>query len=73
MERLIIVFAVLAVCGLVGFIFCACKVASWSDAQMIEYQKRHRIKKLEINKSYSKVTKRLVKKMNEIIDYINEV
>lgn len=62
----ILIFVIIAI--LVGFIFASCKVSSMSDSRTLI---KNQINKLGLNKRQSRQTQKIVRKINEIIDYIN--
>lgn len=68
LDYKIIILIIVVIVILVGFIFASCKVASMSDSETLE---KKQINKLGLNKRQSRQTQKIVRKINEIIDYIN--
>lgn len=72
MDIRIVIYVLLGISVAVGFIFCACVLAGRADAQELKIKNRKKISKLIPMKHHSRVTQKIIRKMNEIIDYINE-
>jgi len=68
LDYKIIILIIVVIVVLVGVIFASCKVASMSDSETL---KKKQINKLGLKKSQSRQTQKIVRKINEIIDYIN--
>lgn len=68
LDYKIIILIIVVIVILVGFIFASCKVSSMCDSETLE---KKQINKLGLNKRQSRQTQKIVRKINEIIDYIN--